>query len=148
MVSPEVFSSGELFLPLPPISAVVFRQAEGLAHGGGGHVLGGGVQMGVDIHGGADVAVAQPLLDQLQIDAVLQQQRGAAMPEIVETDMPQSFHFQQLAEIAAQVTAPPPYTHRLWFPFAYMIIQRCPGVQCAIIIFAVLTIGYIFFAAY
>ena len=64
-----------LFLrPLPPIPAVIFRQAEGLAHGGSGHVLGGGVQVGVDVHGGANVAVPQPFLDQLQIDAVFQQQ--------------------------------------------------------------------------
>ena len=59
-------------LSLPPVPAAPVRQAEGLAHGGGGgHVLGGGVQVGIDVHGGADVAVAQPLLDQLQIDAVL-----------------------------------------------------------------------------
>ena len=69
-----------LFYSLP-VSTAPVRQAEGLAHGGGGHVLGGGVQVGVDVHGGTDVAVAQPLLDQLQIDAVLQEQRGAAVAD-------------------------------------------------------------------
>ena len=75
---------------LPPVPAVVFRQVEGLAHGGGGHILGAGVQVRVDIHGGADVAVAQPLLDQLQIDAVLQQQGDAAVPDIEEADFSQA----------------------------------------------------------
>ena len=56
-----------LFCSLPPVPASPIRQAEGQTHGRCGHVLGGGVQMGVDVHGGADVAVAQPLLDQLQI---------------------------------------------------------------------------------
>ena len=39
---------------LPPVPAVVLRQAEGLAHGVRGHVLGAGVQVRVDVHGGAD----------------------------------------------------------------------------------------------
>lgn len=34
-------------------------------------------------------------------------------------------------------------THCSWFSFAYMIVPRSAGVQCAIIRFAVLTIGYI-----
>ena len=69
-----------LFHSLPPIPAVVFRQAEGLAHGGGGHVLRGGVQVRVDIHGGADVAVTQPLLDIL-----LQSRLAPARGEWIET---------------------------------------------------------------
>ena len=35
------------------------------------------------------------------------------MSEIVETDMPQAFHFQQLAEIAAQVTGIENVPHRI-----------------------------------
>ena len=56
-----------LFCSLPPVPASPIRQAEGLAHGYCGRILGGGVQVGVDVHSGADVAVAQPLLDQLGI---------------------------------------------------------------------------------
>ena len=73
-MSPENPFSGTYLFPLPSICPLKLRQAEGLAHGGGGNVLGGGVQVSVDVHGGADVAVAQPFLDQFRVDAVFQQQ--------------------------------------------------------------------------
>ena len=92
---PGILLSRDRGLSLPSVPVAPIRQTQRLAHGGGGHVLGSGVQMGVDVHGGADVAVAQPRLDQLQIDAVLQQQRGAAVADLVETDLPQSVLFQQ-----------------------------------------------------
>ena len=68
-------------VPLPPVCPLKLRQAERLGHGGGGDVLGGGIQVGVDVHGGADVAVAQPFLDQLGVDAVFQQQGRAAVAD-------------------------------------------------------------------
>ena len=54
--------------------------------------------MGVDVHGGADVAVAQPFLDQLGVDAVFQQQGRAAVADVVELDLPQAMLFQHLPE--------------------------------------------------
>ena len=60
--------------------------------------------MAVDICRGADVAVTEPFLNLFHGHVVCQQQRSAAMPEIVETDMPQAFHFQQLAEIGGNAS--------------------------------------------
>ena len=54
--------------------------------------------MCVDVGGGADIAVPQPLLDLLHGNAVFEQQRRAAVPQIVQTDVPQSLFPQQLAE--------------------------------------------------
>ena len=87
-----------------PSDGLGFRQGQNIVHNVCGRKLGLIVQMAVDVRRGADVAVTQPFLDLLHGNIVGQQQRGAAMPEIVETDMPQAFHFQQLAEIAAEIT--------------------------------------------
>ena len=69
--------------------------------------------MAVDICRGADVAVTEPFLNLFHGHVVCQQQRSAAMPEIVETDMPPAFHFQQLAEIAAEITGIENVPHRV-----------------------------------
>ena len=58
--------------------------------------------MAVDIRRGADVAVAQPFLDLLHRHVVGQQQRGAAMPEIVKADMPQAGLLEEPAENGGQ----------------------------------------------
>ena len=55
---------------------------------GGGH-LGAVVQVGVDVAGGADVAVAQPLLNVLQSHAVGVEQAGAGMPLRYNYDKPE-----------------------------------------------------------
>ena len=54
--------------------------------------------MGVDVGRGGDVAVAQPLLDLLHGHALLQQQTGAGVAQIVKTDVPQAVVGQQLGE--------------------------------------------------
>ena len=87
-----------------PSDSLGFRQGQDVVHDVCGRKLGLIVQMAVDVRRGADVAVTQPFLNLLHGHVIGQQQRGAAMPEIVEADMPQAFHFQQLAEIAAQIT--------------------------------------------
>ena len=51
--------------------------------------------MGVNITGRGDIAVPQPLLDVLESDAVGIKQTGAAVPEIVETDVPQTVLLQK-----------------------------------------------------
>ena len=51
--------------------------------------------MGVNIAGRGDIAVPQPLLDVLESDAVGVKQTGAAVPEIVETDVPQTVLLQK-----------------------------------------------------
>ena len=60
------------------------RQAEDIVHHICGRKLGFVVQMTVDVRRGADVAVSEPLLNLLHGHVVGQQQRGAAVPEIVE----------------------------------------------------------------
>ena len=54
--------------------------------------------MGVDVAGGADVTVAQPLLDVLESHTVCIEQGRTGVPEIVETDAAQSVLFQKLRE--------------------------------------------------
>ena len=97
---------------LPPSGSGV-RQAEDVVHHICRRELGLIVQMAVDVRRGADVAVTQPFLDLLHGHVVCQQQRGAAMPEIVEADMPQAVHFQQLAEIAAEIPGIENVPHRV-----------------------------------
>lgn len=52
--------------------------------------------MAVDIRRGADVAVTQPFLDLLHGHVVGQQQRSAAVPEIMKTNVTQIVLFKQL----------------------------------------------------
>ena len=44
------------------------------------------IQVGIDIRGGREVAVTEPLLYLFHGDPVLQQQRGTGMPEIMEAN--------------------------------------------------------------
>ena len=55
-------------------------------NGLGGSHLGAVIQVGVDVAGGADVTVAQPLLNVLQGHAVGVEQAGAGVAEIVEAE--------------------------------------------------------------
>ena len=86
-----------------PSDGLGFRQGEDVVHDVCGRKLGLIIQVAVDVCRGADVAVTKPFLDLLHGHVVGQQQRSAAVPEIVEADMPQAFHFQQLAEITAEI---------------------------------------------
>lgn len=86
-----------------PSDGLGFRQGQDVVHYVCGRKLGLIIQVAVDVCRGADIAVAQPFLDLLHEHVVGKQQRGAAVPEIVEADMPQTFQFQQLAEIAAEI---------------------------------------------
>ena len=86
-----------------PSDGLGFRQSQDIVHNVCGRKFGFIIQMAVDVRRGADVAVTKPLLNLFHGHVVCQQQRGATVPEIVETDMPQAFHFQQLAEIATEI---------------------------------------------
>ena len=48
--------------------------------------LAGKIQMGINIAGGADIAVPQPLLNFLQAHAIGIEQTGTTMAQVVETD--------------------------------------------------------------
>lgn len=51
--------------------------------------LGSVVQMRINIRGGREIAVSQPLLNHLHRDAVCQKQTGARVAQIVKADAPQ-----------------------------------------------------------
>ena len=72
----------------------------------GGSYLGAVVQVGIDIAGGADVAVTQPLLDVLERHAVGVEQAGAAVAQIVESDAPETVCFQESRKCLGQVSRP------------------------------------------
>ena len=59
--------------------------------------------MGIYIGCSREVAVTEPFLDLFHRDAVGEQQRRAAMPEIVETDMPQPILVQQLWKCGGKI---------------------------------------------
>ena len=67
-----------------------------------GH-LGVVVQMGVDVAGGADVAVTQPFLDVLEGYPISIKERCAGVPEVVEPDSPHPVFFQKLRECLREI---------------------------------------------
>ena len=69
-----------------PSDGLGFRQGQDVVHYVCGRKLGLIIQVAVDVCRGADIAVAQPFLDLLHGHIVGKQQRGAAVPEIVEAD--------------------------------------------------------------
>ena len=64
--------------------------------------LGAVVQVGVDIAGGGDVAVAKPLLNVFQGNAVGIEQAGTGMPQIVEADFLHPVALQNQREMLGQ----------------------------------------------
>ena len=62
------------------------------------------IQVGVDVAGGADVAVTQPFLDFLQADAVRVQQACTGVPQIMEANLPQSVSLQHDRKVLRQET--------------------------------------------
>ena len=64
--------------------------------------LGAVVQVGVDIAGGGDVAVAKPLLNVFQGNAVGIEQAGTGMPQIVEADFLHPIALQNQREMLGQ----------------------------------------------
>ena len=71
---------------LPRALGQLLRQRQRLFHRGGAELLGLGVQVGVDVGRGGDVAVTQPFPDLLHGYPLLQQQAGAGVPKLVEAE--------------------------------------------------------------
>ena len=59
--------------------------------------------MGVDASGDADVGVAEEFLGDDEVDALFQKQGCGRVPEIVETDRPQSGAAEEAVEVAVEV---------------------------------------------
>ena len=78
--------------------------------------------MAVDICRGADVAVTEPLLNLLHRHVVGQQERGTAMPEIMEPDMPQTVFFKQFIEITAQASGIEKISHSVYKDIAFVLL--------------------------
>ena len=76
-------------MALPPVFGQLFRQRQRLFHRGGAELLGVGIQVGVDVGRGGDIAVAQPFLDLLHGHALFQQQAGAGVPLRYNYDKPE-----------------------------------------------------------
>ena len=64
--------------------------------------------MGVDVRRGGEVAVAQPLLNVLEGDAIGQQQTGAAVTQIVKPHPAQAVALQEFWECRGQIIGPHP----------------------------------------
>ena len=64
--------------------------------------------MGVDVRRGGEVAMAQPLLNVLEGDAIGQQQTGAAVTQIVKAHPAQAVALQEFWECRSQIIGPHP----------------------------------------
>ena len=87
-----------------PAGLPCVRQSQDIVHYICRGDLGLVIQVGVDVRRRADIAVAQPLLDLLHGHVVGKQQRGAAVPEVVKANVPQTVLLQQLAEIGGNAS--------------------------------------------
>lgn len=59
--------------------------------------------MRVDIRCRAEIAVSEPLLNLLERDVVRQQERGAAVPQIVEANVPKPILLQHSPEVGGKI---------------------------------------------
>ena len=69
--------------------------------------------MGVDVAGGADVAVAKPLLDVLERYAVGIEKRCAGMSQIMETYVPHAVFLEEFRKRLCQMRRLDPMTRRI-----------------------------------
>ena len=67
--------------------------------------------MGINIGRGGYIAVPEPFLNVLQRHAVCVQQRRAAVPKIVKTDLTQSMLLQKLREYLRQIVRLHQFAH-------------------------------------
>ena len=79
----------------------------------GGGYLGAVIEVGVDVAGRSDVAVAQPFLDVLESYAVGVEESRAGVPEIVESDATHPVLFQKLRECLCEIPRLDPIAHRV-----------------------------------
>ena len=77
--------------------------------------------MGINIAGGADIAVPQPLLNFLQAHAIGIEQTGAAMAQVVKTDTLHLVCYQKIREMLAQEIGPNPLSHRVYIDIVKVI---------------------------
>ena len=77
--------------------------------------------MGINIAGGADIAVPQPLLNLLQAHAIGIEQTSAAMAQVVETDTLHLVCYQKIWEMLAQEIGPNPLSHRVYIDIVKVI---------------------------
>ena len=77
--------------------------------------------MGINVAGGADIAVPQPLLNLLQAHAVGVKQACAAMAQVVETDTLHPVCYQKIWEMLAQEIGPNPLSHRVYIDIVKII---------------------------
>ena len=82
--NPRGLPLGFLFGCLPPALGQLLRQRQRMFYRGGAELLGLGVQVGVDVGRGGNIAVTQPGLNLLHGHALFQQQAGAAVLRIVK----------------------------------------------------------------
>ena len=83
--------------------------------------LAGKIQMGINIAGGADIAVPQPLLNLLQAHAIGIEQTGAAMAQIVKADTLHLVCDQKIWEMLVQKVGPNPLSHRVYIDIVKII---------------------------
>jgi len=81
----------------------VAARGEGGAESVDGLALEAESDVGVDAGGDADVGVAEEFLDDDEVDALLQEQCGGGVSEVVEADRPEPCRVEDAAEAAGEV---------------------------------------------
>ena len=69
--------------------------------------------MSIDIAGGADVTMTEPLLNLLQAYSIGIEEAGAAVAKVVKTDALHLMRDQKIREMLAQKVGPNPLSHRI-----------------------------------
>ena len=68
-------------------------------HRGAGVCFRHGIEVAIDIRGGAHIAMSEPFLDLLHRHALGEEHRGAGVAQVVEADLLQVMLLQKLSEV-------------------------------------------------
>ena len=97
-----------IFLALPPAFGKFCGQGQGFFHCGGAQLFRLGIQMGVDVRRGGDIAVTQPFLDLFHGHPLFQQQAGAGVPLRYNKDKRKNPVFSRVSAFVVAYSIPFP----------------------------------------
>ena len=88
--------------------------------------------MRINIRGGREIAVSQPLLNHLHRDTVCQKQTGARMTQIVKTDAPQMIILQDNLERIGEIIRLEQIAHCVYADVVCVFFVVAPTAQLAV----------------
>ena len=88
--------------------------------------------MRINIRGGREIAVSQPLLNHLHRDTVCQKQTGARMTQIVKADTPQMIILQDNLERIGEIIRLEQIAHCVYADVVRVFFVVAPTAQLAV----------------